>query len=136
MDYWAAQSGENNEHKCFVRVEFIHGGNYATSFLKYVDSALTIKAIKEKICLEKTTVKNLPINLRLHVEGFAETRMVGAAIFRVQNGDGSRTKDAEKYEEADENTLKQCLSQDGSIGSGLLDCGKHLRVILHWTAIR
>jgi hypothetical protein len=136
MDYWAAPPGENNEHKCFVRVEFIHGGNYATSFFKYVDSALTIKAIKENICLEKTTVKDLSINLRLHVEGFAETRMVGAAIFRVQNGDGSRTKDAEEYEKMDESTLKQCLEQSVSIGSGLLDCGKHVHIILHWTAIR
>jgi len=70
------------------------------------------------------------------VEGFAETRMVGAAIFRVQNRDGSRTKDAEKYEEADENTFKECLAEDVSIGSGLLDGGQHLRVTLHWTIMR
>jgi len=135
-DYWTAPIGEIKEHKCFVRVEFVFGGNYDTSFLRYVDSALTVKEIKEKLCLEKISFKNLPINLRVNVEGFGGTRMIGAAIFRVQNGDGSRTSDAEEYEKADEKTFKDCLAETLLVGRELLDSGKPPRVILHWTIIR
>ena len=97
---------------------------------------LRSRQLSKKISLENISVKTLPILLLLHVEGFGGTRMIGAAIFRVQNGDGSRTSDAEEYEKADEKTFKDCLAETLLVGRELLDSGKPPRVILHWTIIR
>jgi len=135
-DFWTAPIGEITQHKCFVRVEFIYGANFKTSVFRYVDSALTVGEIKEKLSMEKFSVETIPINLRVHAQGFGGVRMIGAAIFRVSNGDGSRTSDAAEYEKADEKTFKDCLAETFSVGSELLDSLEPPHVILHWTATR
>jgi len=135
-DYWAAPIGKITQHKCFVRVEFVFGGNINTSVLRYVDSALTVREIKEKLSMENFSVKATPINLRVHAQGFGGVKIIGAAIFRVQNGDGSRTSDAAEYEKADEKTFKECLAEMFSVGHELVDSDKPPCVILHWTVIR
>ena len=135
-DYWAAPIGESTEHKCFVRVEFVYGGVFDKSVFRYVDSALTVREIKEKLSMENFSVETVPINLRVHPQGFGGVRMIGAAIFRVSNGDGSRTSDAAKYEKADEKTFKECLAETFSVGRELLDSAEPPYVILHWTTIR
>ena len=135
-DFWTAPIGEITQHKCFVRVEFIYGANFKTSVFRYVDSALTVGEIKEKLSMEKFSVETIPINLRVHALGFGGVRMIGAAIFRVSNGDGSRTSDAAEYEKADEKTFKDCLAETFSVGSELLDSLEPPHVILHWTATR
>jgi len=72
----------------------------------------------------------------VHAQGFGGVRMIGAAIFRVSNGDGSHTSDAAEYEKADEKTFKDCLAETFSVGRELFDSPEPPRVILHWTATR
>lgn len=44
-DFQVAPIGAKNEHKVFIRVEFIEQYKKETNFFKYVDSALTKRAI-------------------------------------------------------------------------------------------